>query len=460
VGVGADPCSAPDALSSRHRDRAAVAEIVCSCCERNLEQADVTSSRVSLMVQGTRASHARHHSGALAGTSLPPNFHILRKLPIAGARLSQARARPKTLPAARLFASVERHSSILQTLRPGRYKIVPYLIDLATHGARWVRAPEDFRPTSEHGAEQVVELVRHLLERYPTPGWLHAPLTPRRGLRLSSAPFEWYLHVAQGGNLRTAPQLPFPLTRRGAHEAMLAPTKLAPHQALLFGHLRACGGQDAVVLEILTRVGTRSVVIDPVWLELYEKIARTPDMPAHQVRPLCDYVEYRRFRCERRDHFVLREHGVRSLLKRMEEWHTELRAAAFQRQLAARTFRFAFDERWPSQLTDAELEGDCEHGAFVVTELRSAKELFEEGQRMHHCVATYTASAGSGTVSIWSLRLKREQREIGRVTIRVAVASREIVEARRFANQKIQPHEQRVLQRWAAKSGLTLPQSL
>jgi hypothetical protein len=95
-----------------------------------------------------------------------------------------------------------------------------------------------------------------------------------------------------------------------------------------------------------------------------------------------------------------------------------------------------------------------------VTELRSAKELFEEGQRMHHCVATYTASAGSGTVSIWSLRLKREQREIGRVTVRVAVASREIVEARRFANQKIEPHELRILQRWAAKSGLTLPHSL
>jgi hypothetical protein len=355
---------------------------------------------------------------------------------------------------------VERHSSILQTLRPGRYKIVPYLIDLATHSARWVRAPEDFRPTSELGPEQVVELVRHLLERYPTPGWLHAPLTPRRGRRLCAAPFEWYLHVARGGNLRTAPQLPFPLTRRGAHEAMFAPAKLAPHQALLFGHLRACGGQDAVVLEIIARVGTRPAVIDPVWLELGEKIARARDMPPHQVRPLFDYVEHRRFRCERRDRFVLRECSVPSLLKRMEEWHIELRAAAFQRQMASRTFRFAFDERWPSQLTHAELEGDSEHGKYVVTELRSAKELFEEGRHMHHCVATYTASAGSGTVSIWSLRLKREQREVGRVTIRVTLSSREIVEARRFANQKIQPHELRILQRWAAKSGLTLPQSL
>jgi hypothetical protein len=372
----------------------------------------------------------------------------------------KARARPKTLPAARLFAAVERHSSILQTLRPGRYKIVPYLIDLATHSARWVRAPEDFRPTSELGPEQVVELVRHLLERYPTPGWLHAPLTPRRGRRLCAAPFEWYLHVARGGNLRTAPQLPFPLTRRGAHEAMFAPAKLAPHQALLFGHLRACGGQDAVVLEIIARVGTRPAVIDPVWLELGEKIARARDMPPHQVRPLFDYVEHRRFRCERRDRFVLRECSVPSLLKRMEEWHIELRAAAFQRQMASRTFRFAFDERWPSQLTHAELEGDSEHGKYVVTELRSAKELFEEGRHMHHCVATYTASAGSGTVSIWSLRLKREQREVGRVTIRVTLSSREIVEARRFANQKIQPHELRILQRWAAKSGLTLPQSL
>jgi hypothetical protein len=268
------------------------------------------------------------------------------------------------------------------------------------------------------------------------------------------------VHLAQGGNLRTAPRLPFVLTRRAAHEALFASENLAPLQALLFGHLRACGGHGPNVLEVLAHVGQKPAATDSVWLELYEKVARAPGIPPHQVRPLCDYVFYRRFRCERRDRFVLRGCSIPSLLKRMEEWHVALRAEAFRRAMAVRRFRFGYEECWPSRFEDRAFEGNGEHGEYSVRELRSAKELFEEGQHMHHCVATYTEAASRGEVSIWSLRLTRDTREVGRVTIRVALPSREVVEARRFANQKIQPHELELVQAWAKRRGVTMPQSL
>jgi hypothetical protein len=374
----------------------------------------------------------------------------------------KARARPKTLPAVRLFDAVERHSSILQSLRSTRYKIVPYLIDVAARSARWVRAPDDFRPTAEHAADQVLELVRHLFERYPAPAWLQAWLEPRRGRPVCSPPFEWYLHVVQGGNLRTAPglPLPLPLSRRAAHEAMAAPAGLSPWQALLFGHLRACGGRNEIVQEIVTLADLRDSPLDPVCVELSEKIARARDVPPEQVRPLFDYVAYRRFHCERRDRFVLADCSVSSLLKRTEEWHAALRAANYRRVAGLQCFPFAYDQRWPPCFESADFEGTCEQGAYTLTELRSAKELFEEGQHMHHCVATYTRLASTGGASIWSLRLQREGRQVGRVTIRVALPSREIVEARRFANQKIHPYELEILHRWAAKSGFTVCQGI
>jgi hypothetical protein len=122
--------------------------------------------------------------------------------------------------------------------------------------------------------------------------------------------------------------------------------------------------------------------------------------------------------------------------------------------MAARRFRFRYDERWPSRFEDEPFEGRCEQGEYSVTELRSARELFEEGQRMHHCVATYTEPASAGVVSIWSLRLSRDAHEVGQVTLRVALSSREFVEARRFANRRIEPHELEIVQRWAKQSGL------
>ena len=260
--------------------------------------------------------------------------------------------------------------------------------------------------------------------------------------------------MAQGGNLRTAPRLPLSLTKRGAHEALLAPAHLSPLRALLFGHLRACGGDQAVLCEIVTQV--QGTDVEPFWLELYEKIARARDVPPEQVRPLVDYVAYRRFRCERRDRFVLADHDVPSLVKRMVEWHAALRAANFQRAAGVH-FRFAYDERWPSRHETSDFEGTCEQGDYTLLELRSVRDLFEEGQHMHHCVATY---ASTGVASIWSLRLRHEGREVGRVTIRVALPGREVVEARRFANQKIQPYELQILQRWATKAGLTVSKGL
>jgi hypothetical protein len=128
--------------------------------------------------------------------------------------------------------------------------------------------------------------------------------------------------------------------------------------------------------------------------------------------------------------------------------------------MAVRRFRFDYEERWPSRFEDEVFEGNCMQGNYSVSELRSAKELFEEGQHMHHCVATYTEAASTGAVSIWSLRLSRDTREVGRVTIRVALPTRDVVEARRFGNQRVQPHELEIIQGWAKRRGISMPNSL
>lgn len=51
-----------------------------------------------------------------------------------------SRGGPRLLAAVRLFGVVERHTRILHQLRDTRYKVVPYLIDLAGRSAAWLRA--------------------------------------------------------------------------------------------------------------------------------------------------------------------------------------------------------------------------------------------------------------------------------------------------------------------------------
>jgi hypothetical protein len=359
-----------------------------------------------------------------------------------------SRGRPRLLAAVRLFGAVERHTRVLHQLRHERYKVVPYLIDLAGRSAAWLRAPEDFRPRTTHGRDQVAELVRYLFESYRVPRWLRGALTPKRGRPAQAPAFGWYVHVAQGQSLRSAPGLPLPLSRRAAHEALLAPARYPPQQALLYGYLRAHDAPAAVCTALLLAPRTRDLAANEPWLKLFEKIARTPDFPAHQVAPLLHYAQVR---CAEGASLDV---SVPTLLRGMGRWHAALRDAAVRQR--ALQYGPEFDQRWAASLPNAQLEGSCEHGDYTISELRSFRELFEEGQVMHHCVFTYAHAARAGTVSIWSLRITRGGHEAGRVTVRVTASERAVVEARRRCNYAIQPHERELLRRWADSHGLSL----
>jgi hypothetical protein len=238
------------------------------------------------------------------------------------------------------------------------------------------------------------------------------------------------------------------LSRRAAHEALRASARLPPQQALLWGCLRANEASRAVRDAVLQATLVRDFVLDQPWLKLFEKMARTPDLPSELVRPLLHYAQVRR------QEGACLDVSVPTLLRGMERWHAALRDATVRQR--ALQYGAEFDRRWAPSLSDTPFEGSFEHGDFALTELRSFREIAEEGQVMHHCVFTYAHAARAGTVSIWSLRIARAGHEVGRVTVRVVASERAVVEARRRANQLIQPHERELLRSWAQCRGLSL----
>lgn len=359
-----------------------------------------------------------------------------------------AKARPKLEPVARLFGAVERYTRILHQLRHARYKVVPYLIDMAARSASWLRAPEEFRPRTTHGKDQLPELISHLFEQYRVPRWLRAALAPRRGRPGQAPPFGWYVHVAQGNNLRNAPALPLVLTRRAAHEALRAPARHRPEQALLYGYLQAHAAAPAVRDRLVQNLHWQKLKLAPFWLQLFEKIARTPAVQPRQIEPLLDYARARRLEGAAMDL------SVPEMLRVLQRREAEQRQAALRQR--ALQYGPEFDQRWASRDVAAPFASSSERGDCTISELRSFREIFEEGQLMQHCVFIYAAAARDGTVSIWSLRLTHAGREVGRVTVRVAPTERAVVEARRRCNEAILPHERELLQSWASSQGLSV----
>lgn len=376
---------------------------------------------------------------------------------LAGAYRGNA-ARPHHGPTVELFAAIERASIILDGTNAGTHHVVELALRMARHHAYWVRPLDAWSPAAPDSLDQLSELVRHLFERYPAPRFFEHAWRPRRGGRTDWQAFEWYIHVAGGGSIRTAPKLPVQLNRRAAHAFTTAPSKLTPREALRWARLCGAGVPPHLVSALLPCLAVPCVERvervqwdhDALWLPFFEKLGAAPELRPEQVGPLVDYVRHR----ARDPSFSLKGQSVASLLRGADRWHAEL-----GRLRAYRTLCDGMDPalaRWNPLSGVAPLDETRHEEVWSVQELVSFDALFDEGRRMHHCVASYVRSCMSGATSVWSLRIERFGVEVARVTLRVDVASRTLVEARRFANAAVTTEQHRWLEKWAALNRLSV----
>ena len=83
---------------------------------------------------------------------------------------------------------------------------------LANHHESWIRSVETWKVKKHNRARQFSELARHLLAAYEVPpfmdcAWLNGNVTHQN----------WFKHIGIGQNIRTAPDIPIPLTKKMAH---------------------------------------------------------------------------------------------------------------------------------------------------------------------------------------------------------------------------------------------------
>ena len=88
-------------------------------------------------------------------------------------------------------------------------------------------------------------------------------------------------------------------------------------------------------------------------------------------------------------------------------------------------------------------------------QIKTGNDLFAEGQRQHHCVASYKQRCMSGDVSIWSLTCEYPLGHLNKgVTIELR-RSGVIMQCRGFANRLPYTNELAMLKRWALEHGLS-----
>jgi len=309
-----------------------------------------------------------------------------------------------------------------------------------------LRPPEDWRCHIRVRCAQTrfLELVQFSFARFPVVphlanAWLPDPAEPdieapgnRLDFRLC------YIVAGRGGSpyrecLRTY------FSRLEAHHFLTAPPEVASSQrALWYAMARVHTDDDRVAV----RIASTKLVAFPIgirfWREAVRFFAHNPTTRM-EMDDLIDYLE-----AEIADNpcFELGGRTLQAVRGRMEAWHIRLR-----------TGRAVCRDRWAgSPLPNAAYEYD--DALWRLTQIKTGIHLFEEGERMRHCVVTYLDRCIRGESSIWSLTCERDGRVLRCATIEL-LGQNIIAQTRAFANGPPSLMACSVIQVWANDHGLS-----
>jgi hypothetical protein len=293
----------------------------------------------------------------------------------------------------------------------------------------WLRPADQFRGGS------LRELVDHLVRavRYPLPEALYALLVADR---LYFQPYDERIRVArllallgQGGSVEdaAAASLLPPLSRRERHELWLAASAPNLRGLVIGARVRAHGGPDWLAQAL------SNTHLEPTAEMVRWFTERVHGLSPDDVGPVADWLR-------REPSPKLGDWSAQRVLREARAWH-ELRTRP-SGWTAGPLPRSPFaDSRWQDGVS-----------AWEVTELRTGRELAEEGYALRHCVATYCATAMTGRISLWSLRCDGARA----LTLEVFNAERAVVQVRGLMNRRATAEEQVAVEKWAKEQGLVV----
>ena len=341
-------------------------------------------------------------------------------------------------------------------------RFIDGLAQLARQHQGYVRPATAWTPESRNPRRQFGHLTRHLLARFPdVPAFMDAAWfgAADPGLERDQSLF---LHLAAGGNIRTAPALPVHLTKAMAHAFLHAPDNLSISHALRWAQVTGQDGSETLARAVLaTRLG-ESFDAEDFWSTVIVFFVRNPMLDPAQVGPIVDYVYHQKFEPEEQDlpggglalgdppqpSFAMKSRSVDKLLRLVEQWHETLNQRAVDPfangQQRSGSKRWQNLQKWErSEIGELDHEevstSSGESTRWQIRELCSNRILAAEGRMMHHCVSSYVKSCRGGSTSIWSVSARVDDKRIPVLTLAVDPRSRTVTQARGQVQRQPRP---------------------
>lgn len=329
----------------------------------------------------------------------------------------------------------------------------------------WLRPPQAWTPPGGTRLDQLLNLVEHLMGRYPVPEWLR-PIRLLEGYEdryrgweswdrteaLNDAPpWSLYLAATQGWKLGHALRLwaktlGLELPTSSARFAFEVP-RMRTFDAIIWLKVRTLGGSAEVAGALLEN---HAIHCPRLFAELVDLLTRNPSLVPHAREigewAMHEFTELVWRRCA--GPVAQGTAPTASLLAGRSAANVLQHANAY---FEARS-RKVDDMTWESR--GWSLETELEGITWSFTELTTGAALADESRVMHHCVSTYAAGCQEGHSAIVSARVNGQRV----LTIEVAPVKLQVVQVRGSCNRPPTPAESNAVQNWCRHFGLGILQ--
>jgi hypothetical protein len=365
------------------------------------------------------------------------------------------------------------------------------LMNIIEYQDEFVRPIETWLPKSRNATNQFISLLRHLFTIYDTPTFLE------KSFYGSGDFFEgiyMYMHLGKGKSMKNFDGYPVNMIiqKKAAHYLYSTPDDMEYHTALRRIQVLYMGGDEYIFKALMrsnqlreripvTRIrkeGEKDYTVDlskeEFWLSVMKFFIDNTMIEPSKIAEVVDYIYNMKYvkintyvdgRSVTVDpphpNFSMKGRTPTSLINHSDQWHYEKeRLNRVNRLINGNNGRYKSKQienySWGGYTSI--LNASFKRGkqiTYKVVQLKSYYELRDEGNEMHHCVATYASSCSSGRTAIFSVREYLHDHFVGRCAT-LEVRANQIVQIRSKYNRKPDDKIISIIKEWASSQLLSI----
>lgn len=350
----------------------------------------------------------------------------------------------------------------LSSIARRRYYQVFYkadtLLNMYLQAKYWLKSPKNWIPENVDDSSEKLkqDLIQYLFVRYEVPQFMHKAWADLEPLYIG-----WFIHLAQGHNIRTAPGMQAHLTKKMAHFFLQTPAEYDIKDALVYGQVMALGGTEALVKKLISLPIKHLFQNQDTWFMLLRLFINHPELKdGTQMERIVSYLNAQRFaRVYIDDYGQLGEEKVQkvslkgktmnSLMRGVKEWETRCKYGNNRRHLITWT---------PAKISNflyRANKADERSPIYRIMQLTNNFAIQREGEVMRHCVGSYLERCTDGETSIWALTATTYNGVKPLLTIQVHKA-KTIVQVRGKNNSMPTVENSHLVRQWAKREKLRI----